>query len=87
MEPILRDVPKEVKTKRLIIRPLLAGDGEEWHAAIVESADRLRVTIPCAKPPFTMRMASGATCTSIPRCGWTQKVPSKLGGWERNEGQ
>lgn len=54
MEPILRDIPEEFETRRLTVRCPRAGDGAEAHAAIVESAERLRVWIPWAKPWMTV---------------------------------
>lgn len=54
MDAMLRDVPEEFETARLTVRVPRAGDGEEAHAAIVESAERLRVWIPWAKPSNTV---------------------------------
>ena len=50
MDPLLLNVPEEFETARLTVRAPRAGDGKEAHAAIVESAERLRVWIPWAKP-------------------------------------
>ena len=54
MDPILRDVPEEFETERLLLRVPRAGDGAEMHEAIVESADHLRVWVPWAKPDITV---------------------------------
>ncbi len=54
MEAILRDIPEEFETERLTVRAPRAGDGEQAHTAIVESAERLRVQIPWAKPSITV---------------------------------
>ena len=54
MDPILRDVPEEFETERLLLRAPRAGDGAEMHEAIVESADHLRVWVPWAKPDITV---------------------------------
>lgn len=54
MKPILREIPEGFETERLIIRPPHPGDGVAAHAAIVESAERLRVWIPWAKPEITV---------------------------------
>ena len=54
MKPILRDIPEEFETVRLLLRAPRPGDGAEAHAAIVESAERLRVWIPWAKPEITV---------------------------------
>src|SRR5512140_3129242 len=54
VEPILREIPEEFETRRLTVRCPRAGDGAEAHAAIVESAERLRVWIPWAKPGMTV---------------------------------
>ncbi len=55
MDPILIDVPEEFETARLIVRAPRAGDGAEAHAAIVDSAERLRLWIPSAKPTMTVQ--------------------------------
>ena len=54
MKPILRDITEEFETERLIIRSPHPGDGVAAHEAIVESAERLRVWIPWAKPEITV---------------------------------
>ncbi len=55
MDPILIDVPEQFETARLTVRAPRAGDGEEAHAAIVDSAERLRIWIPWAKPTMTVQ--------------------------------
>lgn len=54
MDPILRDVPEEFETERLLLRAPRPGDGREMHEAIVESADHLRRWVPWAKPEITV---------------------------------
>jgi len=48
MHPILRDVPFEFETERLVIRGPIPGDGEEMQAAIAESIAELRPWMPWA---------------------------------------
>ncbi len=50
MNEILLDIPEEFETERLTLRTPRPGDGAEAHAAIVESAEQLRIWIPWAKP-------------------------------------
>ncbi len=54
MVPILLNIPESFETERLLLRVPQIGDGAEAHAAIVESADRLRVQIPWARPEHTV---------------------------------
>lgn len=54
MDPIMRDVPEQFDTERLLLRAPCVGDGAEMHDAIVESADHLRVWVPWAKPDITI---------------------------------
>ncbi len=54
MQPILREFPEEFETERLFVRVPRPGDGVEMHAAIIESADHLRVWVPWAKPQITV---------------------------------
>lgn len=48
MNPILIDIPVPIQTKRLIIRPPVAGDGPELNAAVRESFKELRLWMPWA---------------------------------------
>lgn len=42
IDPILLDLPSEIATPRLLLRPPRAGDGNALHRAIVESLPELR---------------------------------------------
>ncbi len=53
MQPIVREVPEEFETTRLTARAPREGDGQEAHAAIVESAERLQMWIPWATASLT----------------------------------
>ncbi len=57
MDPLLLNIPEEFETARLLVRAPRAGDGREAHAAIVESAERLQVWIPWAKPSLPVEEA------------------------------
>jgi ribosomal-protein-serine acetyltransferase len=57
MDPILIDVPAELTTERLLIRPPRAGDGAEVNAAIVESAAELQPWMPWANPVPTVEQS------------------------------
>ena len=41
-DPVLIDLPMRLETRRLVLRPPQAGDGEMLHAAIAESLPELR---------------------------------------------
>jgi hypothetical protein len=41
-EPILRDIPEQLESERLVIRCPRPGDGSAIHEAIAESLDELR---------------------------------------------
>ncbi len=47
--PILRHVPEELQTERLVLRAPRPGDGEEFRAAVTESLDELRPWLPWAQ--------------------------------------
>src|SRR5688500_18444253 len=50
MEPILLDVPEELRTERLFLRGPRVGDGAMINAAIVESANELAAYMTWANP-------------------------------------
>lgn len=52
-KPILLELPMPINTKRLLIRPIMPGDGAQTNEAIVESFDLLKEWLPWAKenPP------------------------------------
>lgn len=47
--PILIDLPMPVVTPRLTIRPVMAGDGVETHAAKIETWDQIALWMPWAR--------------------------------------
>lgn len=49
VHPTLIDVPMPIITPRLIIRPVMPGDGGETHAAKIASWDDIRIWMPWAK--------------------------------------
>lgn len=54
MDPILRDIPEQIETERLIIRVPRAGDGQAIYEAVKESHDRLKPWFPWAKNVLTL---------------------------------
>ena len=50
MEPILLDLPSELRTERLVLRPPRAGDGALVNEAVLESAADLAAWMPWAVP-------------------------------------
>ena len=44
--PILLDLPMPITTPRLVIRPVLPGDGAATHAAVTETIDQLQRWMP-----------------------------------------
>jgi RimJ/RimL family protein N-acetyltransferase len=64
MDPILRDLPTQLETERLLIRCPLPGDGPAVHEAVVESLAALRAwpaSLPWALPAPSVE-ASGIFC-------------------------
>jgi RimJ/RimL family protein N-acetyltransferase len=49
MDPILRDIPEQIESQRLIIRAPRAGDSSVVNAAVLDSFEELRVWMPWAK--------------------------------------
>ncbi|MBP9777843.1 MAG: GNAT family N-acetyltransferase [Rickettsiaceae bacterium] len=49
MKPILIDFPMPIITPRLLLRPPQLGDGTALNAAVVESFDNIKQTMPWAK--------------------------------------
>ena len=49
MKPILLDLPMPITTPRLLLRPPQSGDGIALNAAVLESYDNIRHTMPWAK--------------------------------------
>jgi hypothetical protein len=47
--PVLIDMPMPIMTPRLMIRPVMPGDGAPIHEAKMESWDQLRLWMPWAK--------------------------------------
>ena len=50
MDPLLLDLPDEITTERLVLRPPHPGDGAAMNEAIVESAEALQRWMPWATP-------------------------------------
>ena len=49
-EPALVNVPEEIATERLVVRPPRPGDGQALNAATIESAAELQPWMPWANP-------------------------------------
>ncbi|MGI9507277.1 MAG: GNAT family N-acetyltransferase, partial [Geminicoccaceae bacterium] len=47
-QPILLDLPLPIMTPRLMIRPVMPGDGQATHDAIEETVDQLHQWMPWA---------------------------------------
>ena len=54
MNPLLLDLPEQLVTERLILRPARAGDGAELNRAVRESRPELRRWMPWAQNPSTV---------------------------------
>lgn len=54
-KPIMLDFPYSFETERLLIRGPMPGDGEELHAAVLESLDDLRPWMPWAMEPLNAK--------------------------------
>jgi len=53
-DPLLIDVPSEIRTERLLIRPPRMGDGPAINAAVNESQAELEPWMPWAQEPQTL---------------------------------
>ncbi len=49
MKPILLDIPEEILTPRLLLRPAMPGDGAATNEAVIESWDSLSPWMPWAQ--------------------------------------
>lgn len=56
INPILIDMPMPIITPRLIIRPVMPGDGAEIHAAKTETWDDIKLWMPWANEVETVEM-------------------------------
>ncbi|HEY2951375.1 MAG TPA: GNAT family N-acetyltransferase [Verrucomicrobiae bacterium] len=54
MNPLLLDLPEQLVTERLLLRPPRAGDGAELNRAVRESRPALRPWMPWAQKPSTV---------------------------------
>jgi len=61
MKPILLDLPVPIITPRLLLRPPQPGDGIALNAAVSESYDNIRHTMPWAKERPSDNILIGAT--------------------------
>jgi len=50
MDPLLLDLPEEIMTERLLLRPPRAGDGAAVNEAVLESVEALQRWMPWATP-------------------------------------
>ena len=53
MDPLLLDLPEEITTERLVLRPPRAGDGAAMNEAIIESIEGLQRWMPWSTPTPT----------------------------------
>lgn len=54
IEPILLDLPVPIYTKRLLIRPIMPGDGAAMNQAVLESVEQFKEWLPWAQKPPTI---------------------------------
>jgi RimJ/RimL family protein N-acetyltransferase len=67
IEPLLIDLPEQIETERLVLRPPRIEDVAQIHAAICESIDALRPWLEWAKAPPTMEETACNTRRAIAR--------------------
>ena len=53
MDPLLLDLPEEIVTQRLVLRPPRAGDGATMNEAIAETIEALQRWMPWATSIIT----------------------------------
>jgi RimJ/RimL family protein N-acetyltransferase len=64
MDPLLLDLPNEIVTQRLVLRPPRAGDGAAMNEAIAETLEALQRWMPWATPAPTPDQTEAWCCNS-----------------------
>jgi len=54
IDPILLDLPVPIYTNRLLIRPIMPGDGLAMNQAVLESIDQFKEWLPWSRKPPTV---------------------------------
>ena len=84
-EPILRDVPEQIDTDRLLIRPPRLGDGAGINVAIRESFDELKPWMPWAQEIPSVEQSEIFARESAARFARREDLPLLL--FERGSGE
>lgn len=77
-DPLLIDVPNELLTDRLVMRPPRAGDGAAVNAAVIESFPELTRWMPWAKEPQTLDDSEAFVRRSAAEFGKREQLPMLL---------
>lgn len=83
-KPILLDLPNEIVTERMIIRPPHPGDGAGAHEAIMESLENLKPWMPWATPDATVEETEANTRQAIAK--WQTREDLRLMLVSRSDG-
>ena len=84
-EPILRDVPEQIDTERLLIRPPRLGDGAAVNVAVRESFNELKSWMPWAQKIPSVEQSEIFARESAARFARREDLPMLL--FERSSGE
>ncbi len=84
MKPILVDLPVPILTPRLLIRPVLAGDGKEINAAVIESLEELKPFMPWAQKAPSVEESEESVRKSTAQ--WILREDLRLSLYDRESG-
>ncbi len=84
-EPILRDVPEQIDTERLLIRPPRLGDGVAVNVAVRESFNELKPWMPWAQELPSVEQSEIFARESAARFARREDLPMLL--FERSSGE
>ena len=86
-DPILQDLPEEICSERLLLRPYRAGDGKALLEAVEESREKLQPWRPYEHSPVppTEDETEAYVCGELEK--WNQREYLSMSIWEKETGQ
>lgn len=84
-DPLLIDIPSEIVSKRIIVRPYRAGDGAALHEAITASREHLKPTMPWAHREDTPEQTEALVRRFD--ANWRLREDMTCGIWRREDGR
>jgi ribosomal-protein-serine acetyltransferase len=85
--PVLQDLPEELRSERVLLRPYRAGDGKALLEAIEDSRERLQPWRPYEHSPVAPSEAEVEAYVCSERESWDQREYLSLSIWEKETGQ